>query len=293
MHQSSMPEVGHVYLSISVVIFQPNLALLRRTLSSLRGSIAHLRAQRGSVLPVSVVLVNNGTEVYSDAWANVFEQDAIEYKVIIGHGNVGYGRGHNLAIECLASDYHLVLNPDVEMAEDALAQAMDFFDKHPTVAALTPHISGEDGVTQYLCRRYPTVLDLLVRGFLRGKAQALFARRLARYELRELIESQSDAQESVAQTKDSFIAPQIISGCYMMFRTSVLKKLGGFDARYFLYFEDYDLSLRVSAVSKIAYVPAVHIVHFGGGASKKGWCHIRMFAVSAYRFFNRFGWRWL
>ncbi|PRF94602.1 hypothetical protein C6Q22_02415 [Burkholderia multivorans] len=85
--------------------------------------------------------------------------------------------------------------------------------------------------------------------------------------------------------------PPIVSGCFMMFRTEVLKKLGGFDPRYFLYFEDYDLSLRAHEVADVAYVPSVRVIHHGGGASRKGFTHIRMFAVSAFKFFNRFGWR--
>lgn len=283
----------HVDLSVSVVIFKPNLILLNRTLESLRLAIFYLRARRNRALSISIALVNNGADVMPDTWASVFKRDAIEYKVIAGHGNIGYGRGHNLAIEYLASDFHLILNPDVEMAEDALIHALNFFDKHPEIGLLAPHVSGQDGMTQYLCRRYPTVLDLFARGFLRGKAQALFAQRLARYELRDLIIAESTTHEQANQMTDTFISPKIISGCYMIFRMDVLKKLNGFDPRYFLYFEDYDLSLRASAIARIAYVPAIRIVHFGGDASKKGWRHIRMFTISAYRFFNRFGWRWL
>jgi len=87
--------------------------------------------------------------------------------------------------------------------------------------------------------------------------------------------------------------PPIVSGCFMMFRTSVLKQLAGFDPRYFLYFEDYDLSLRTHAVARVAYVPNVRVLHHGGGASRKGSSHIRMFISSAFKFFNRFGWKWL
>jgi GT2 family glycosyltransferase len=87
--------------------------------------------------------------------------------------------------------------------------------------------------------------------------------------------------------------PPIVSGCFMLFRTSVLKKLAGFDARYFLYFEDYDLSLRTHEVARVAYAPAVRVLHHGGGAARKGSAHIRMFVASAYKFFSRFGWKWL
>ena len=53
-------------------------------------------------------------------------------------------------------------------------------------------------------------------------------------------------------------------------RTKSFKKIRGFDKRYFLYFEDFDLSLRMSKVGKLVYAPNVKITHGGGGASKKG-----------------------
>jgi GT2 family glycosyltransferase len=126
------------------------------------------------------------------------------------------------------------------------------------------------------------LLDLFVRGFLPGSVRRLFARRLARYEMRDLINE-----------KDIVWDPPIVSGCFMLFRTSVLKKLAGFDTRYFLYFEDYDLSLRAHDVARVVYAPAVRVLHHGGGAARKGSGHIRMFVASAYKFFSRFGWKWL
>lgn len=87
--------------------------------------------------------------------------------------------------------------------------------------------------------------------------------------------------------------PPIVSGCFMLFRTEPLKALKGFDPRYFLYFEDYDLSLRTAKLARIAYVPAVRVIHHGGGASRKGMAHVRMFVASAFKFYNRFGWKWL
>ena len=74
--------------------------------------------------------------------------------------------------------------------------------------------------------------------------------------------------------------PPIVSGCFMLFRTDVLQQLEGFDPRFFLYFEDFDISLRAGRVSRIAYVPQVKVVHHGGHASRKGWRHIWMFGRS-------------
>ena len=87
--------------------------------------------------------------------------------------------------------------------------------------------------------------------------------------------------------------PTVVSGCFMLFRTAVLKELGGFDPSFFLYFEDFDLAIRSTRVTRVAYVPQVSIVHYGGNAARKGVKHVRMFAGSAFRFYNKHGWKWL
>ena len=77
----------------------------------------------------------------------------------------------------------------------------------------------------------------------------------------------------------------------MLARAEVLRALGGFSSRYFLYFEDFDLSLRLGRIAAIAYVPAVRIVHLGGEAARKGRLHQRLFLRSALTFFGSHGWK--
>jgi GT2 family glycosyltransferase len=77
----------------------------------------------------------------------------------------------------------------------------------------------------------------------------------------------------------------------MLCRLVPLQAVGGFSPEYFLYFEDFDLSLRFAGEGQIAYVPAVRITHTGGYAAGKGWRHRRLFLRSAMRFFGRHGWR--
>ena len=93
--------------------------------------------------------------------------------------------------------------------------------------------------------------------------------------------------------REPYFDPPIVSGCFMLLRTPVLKQLGGFDPRYFLYFEDFDLSIRAARMTRIAYVPSVRITHLGGQAARKGLKHVRMFITSAYKFYSRHGWRWV
>jgi hypothetical protein len=83
----------------------------------------------------------------------------------------------------------------------------------------------------------------------------------------------------------------IASGCFMLARRSVLQAIDGFSPAYFLYFEDFDLSLRLHQVADIAYLPQVHILHRGGYAAQKGWTHRWLFLRSAITFFRRHGWK--
>jgi hypothetical protein len=77
----------------------------------------------------------------------------------------------------------------------------------------------------------------------------------------------------------------------MLFKSKSFASLGGFDAGYFLYFEDFDLSLKAGALGMSAYFPQMRVKHGGGGAGKKGFLHIRYFVASALRYFRRNGLR--
>ncbi len=74
----------------------------------------------------------------------------------------------------------------------------------------------------------------------------------------------------------------------MLYRGDVFRQLNGFDPRYLLYFEDFDISLRTGKISRIAYVPAIRIVHEGGHAARKGLWHIWQFARSAAIFYSTY-----
>jgi GT2 family glycosyltransferase len=132
---------------------------------------------------------------------------------------------------------------------------------------------------QYLCKRYPSLWVLFLRGFAPARLRRRFAPALDHYEMRDVI-------------GDRFVpGVPLASGCFMLARTPLLTRVGGFDPRFFMYFEDYDLSLRVGRESQVAYVPRARIVHHGGDASRKGVRHVAWFMRSAWRFFARHGWR--
>lgn len=272
-------------LSVSIVIYRSALDVLSATLATLLASVVHA-LQNADLCAASITLVNNGQPnsalgaLIQSYTAQAAEKN-VRVNLIEGHGNVGYGRGHNLAVLGSSSDYHLILNPDVELSEDTLSQGLRFLAVNQEIVALSPAVFEEDGSKQYGCKRFPSVLDFLLRGFAPLSVKQRFAKRLAHYEMQELAEHEASTDIP------------IISGCFMLFRAQALKAVKGFDERYFLYFEDFDLSLRMHSIGALAYLPTMKIVHLGGNSAKKGLKHIGMFARSGARFYNTHGWRLL
>jgi len=269
-------------LSVSVVVYRPDLDVLRATLDALGRSLDEA-VEAGLLSSATFWLIDNGSDDSGTVDGVVARalggRPWLALRTCRGHGNIGYGRGHNLALHATDAHYHLVLNPDAIAAPSAVAESLRFLADHPDTGWVTPRSRDEGGNLLHLCKRYPSVLTLALRGFAPRGVQRLFRARLYHYERRDLAQS--------APTHGIEVA----SGCYMFLRRSVVGALGGFDPAYFLYFEDFDLSLRVGAVSSIAYVPSVEIVHLGGDAAKKGLRHSAMFLRSALTFFRTHGWK--
>ena len=265
-------------LSVSVVTYGPDMKLLRDTLQSLSAAISAAQAA-GSLSAGSIEVVDNGPGV---EWAGPLKELALRFnaRVVSGHGNVGYGRGHNIALLASKAEFHLVLNPDVIVDERAIDEALRFMAAHPQVVMLAPQVRGAEGGQQFLCKRYPSILDLALRGFAPAWLKRRFDARLAYYEMRDLPLYQPT------------LGVPILSGSFMFCRRGPIASIGGFADAFFVYFEDFDLSLRASRVGVLAFVPQVRAVHFGGNAARKGWRHILLFARGAVVFFGRNGWRW-
>jgi len=268
-------------LSASIVTYRPEPGLFSRALASLAAAIAEAR-RAGELGDARLVVIDNGPpETRRDVTVALaaWPASAGPVEVLAGHGNVGYGRANNLAIERVRSDFHLIMNPDVELEPSALREALAAARAHPEVGMLAPAVLGEDGELQYLCKRYPSVWVLFLRGFAPAMLRRRFARAIDHYEMRDVI-------------ADRFVpSVPLASGCFMLARTALLARVGGFDPRFFMYFEDYDLSLRVGREAAVAYVPQARILHHGGEASRKGLRHVAWFVSSAWRFFARHGWK--
>ena len=273
-------------LTVSIVTYQSDSVLFARTLQTLCDAIHYAKEHRPAFFCELYIIENDQVERRNFKQAESLSDSLIwqvfdDVVIRAANSNLGYGRGHNLAISDSVSDIHLVLNPDVCLDVQAISRGLLYLQAFPDTVMVAPQVEDANGNPLYLCKEFPAVFDLFLRGFSPPWVQQYFQGRLSRYEMRRLAE-QSEPVKNI----------NIASGCCMLIRSESLKKLQGFDTRFFLYFEDFDLSLRLLDLGHITYLPEMKIIHYGGHAARKGWRHILLFAESGLKFYRRHGWRW-
>ncbi|MET0497679.1 MAG: glycosyltransferase [Steroidobacteraceae bacterium] len=190
--------------------------------------------------------------------------------------NLGYGRGHNIAISdsIRRHRYHVVSNPDIRLGKNVLRELFAVMEARSDVGLSMPEVVGPDGVRHYLCKRAPSPFQLLPASLV---PHAWWAKRRAYFEMREY-------------SYDREIEAECLSGCFMFLRSSILQRTGAFDERFFMYFEDFDLSRRVRRVARNLYFPAVHVIHEHRSEHRRSWRLLRAFGMSAIRYFSKWGW---
>ncbi len=260
-------------LSVSIVTYFSDDQWFKSTCAALFAAIAHARAHAG-LDAADVYLIDNSDD-NSDTTA-LFAGvtcTAAHIHILSGHGNVGYGAGHNLSLLATEADYHLVLNPDVTMRRNAITQALLIMAARKDAMCITPNARDTQGAFASLCKRRVTPLILGLRAFGSASMRARYQKLLDAYEYRG---------ELGAEVKEVLTA----SGAFMLLNARTAQKLGGFDSQFFLHFEDVDLSLRLHARGKILYAPEVIVVHAGGNAAVKHGKHI---LKNGAKYFRKWG----
>lgn len=201
--------------------------------------------------------------------------EKIEY--IFGQGNVGFGKGNNIAIRKAieaGSEYHVVLNADIIFEPEDMAVLVNYMRQHNEVGQMLPKVIYPDGRLQYLCRLLPTPLDMFGRRLLPA---SWMKKRNARYEMH------------ISGYNKIFNAPTL-SGCFMLLNTSILKKAGLFDERFFMYFEDNDLTRRIHQISDTIYYPDITIIHNHASEHRHNKFLLKESIKSSIKYFNKWGW---
>lgn len=165
-----------------------------------------------------------------------------EIKVIEGKDNKGFGYGHNQIIKRVKSAYHVVINPDIVIDTDAISEMAAYMQAHPQIGLMVPKVLNPDGTEQFLQKMQPNFKSVILSKFkwFRGYRD---------------IFTMADVHVTEPVTCTN------ISGSFFMADTKKLKKLKGFDQRYFMYYEDSDLAMRMQKIAGIVYHPNIYVYH--------------------------------
>ena len=253
-------------ISIAIVTYN-NSSVIKKCLYSIFETIKNLKFE--------LIIVDNGS---SDNNVEIIEKDFKNVRLIKNDKNVGFGVAHNIAIKLAKGRYHLVLNPDIIFTENSIEKLLNFMEKNPDVGLISPKIVSPDGTIQYLCKRSPCVFDLCIRRFTPGFIQKLFKKRIDFFEMKDT-------------GYNKIMDVCYLSGSFMLFRKSVLEKIGGFDENFFMYSEDADITHRIGEISRALFYPYTSVVHLWERGSHK---NIKLFfisLISTVKYFNKWGWK--
>lgn len=222
-----------------------------------------LRATNGFDAEV-IVVDNNSTDGSMQMVAEKFPTVIrIENK-----DNAGFGKANNQGVAIAKGEYILFLNPDTVMPEDFFTKTIGYMDAHPEAGSIGPKLL--DGKGQFAPDGKKSFPSLSVAIFKTTGINKVFSK-----------SPYFNKYYAVHIGDDETAAVDVLSGCCMLVRTSVLPKIGGaFDEDYFMYCEDVDLSYRIQKAGyQNIYFPEATLIHYKGESTRKA-------TLSYVRIFN-------
>jgi N-acetylglucosaminyl-diphospho-decaprenol L-rhamnosyltransferase len=171
----------------------------------------------------------------------------------------GFGANHNAAFTRCRTPYFCVVNPDIRLPADpfpGLLQALE----QPAAGVAGPLVRSPSGEAEDSARRFPTPAFLLAKlAGARGGPEYPHDR--------------------------GPIGVDWVAGMFMLFSSDAFRVIGGFDERYFLYYEDADICRRLlKAGRRAVYQPAAEVTHDARRASRRDLAHLRWHLRSMLRF---------
>ena len=268
---SERPSKLAARITVGIVTYN-SAAVIGETLKSL--SDAH-----GGDESVAIILWDNMSTDETVSIVCGIAEGAARMQVVEGADNPGFGIAHNRILTRVESEFHVICNPDILVSHKAIENCVEFLEQNPQIGLVSPRMTYRDGSHQRSTRRNPTVLDLALRRLVPARLRSIFARRIDYYEMADL------------GYEAPFDVP-FATGSFMVCRTSALRAVGGFDERYFLYFEDADLSRSLQRAGwRTVYFPGATVVH---GWERSAHKNLRMAFVllqNGIRYFNKWGWK--
>lgn len=238
---TSMPRPAVTGVAVVIVSYNTR-ELLARCLESLSGEGAS-----------ETVVVDNGS---TDGSAALVSERFPGVRVIANETNTGYGSAANAGIRGVSAPFVLLLNADTEVQPGCLAALARAAARAPQRAIIAPAIMDPSGTAEPSCFPFPGTLGWL----LENEPLATVTRNVAPLMRRAASFRPRDTEHPV---------PWAL-GCALLIRRAALEEVGGFDESYFMYYEEVDLSRRLTDAGwQIWFTPEARVKHVGGASTSQ------------------------
>ncbi|MBS4001150.1 MAG: glycosyltransferase family 2 protein [Desulfobulbaceae bacterium] len=202
-----------------------------------------------SKINYEIIIVDNASTDGSQEILTGFKIKDLRLKVILNNQNLGFGAGCNKGIKISHGEYILILNPDIAVLENSIDSLVKFMEENKKVGIVGPQLLNPDRTIQKSCFRYPCWHMPILRRTMLGKLP------WAKEKLNDYLMSDFNHQST---KKVDWIL-----GAALMLRKEMIKKIGLFDERFFLYFEDIDLCRRANKKGwDVVYCPDSKMFHY-------------------------------
>jgi GT2 family glycosyltransferase len=230
---------------VSIVIVSFN------TRDLLRDCLNTVARECGSVT-YEILVVDSASR---DGSVEMVAKEFPEVRLITSSVNLGFAGANNRAFPACRGRYVVLLNSDAFLTSGALPLSVKHMEENPRVGIGGARLVGRDGGWQPSARMFPSILnDLLMLSGLSGRfPKSRFFGRVDRTWASPLEEADVDW----------------VPGAYSIIRRDALEKVGYFDSRFFLYYEEVDLCRRFKNEGYgVHYWPDIEVIHLGGESSK-------------------------
>ena len=199
-----------------------------------------------------IVIDNNST----DRSVNMLRDNFKQIKLIKNKINLGFAKAVNLGLKKSKGRYVALVNPDAYFIENSFSICRVFLEENSNIGVIGCKVMNEDGTLQLSSRRnFPYIYSYCFK--MLGISKIFPKNKIfSNY-------NQTYIDEDIIQETQS------ISGAFMMFEKKIIDKIGYFDERFFLYFEDTDFCFRaIKAGYKVIYYPLTKFFHYKSMSSK-------------------------
>lgn len=220
-----------------------------------------------------IFVVDNAS---NDGSIEAIEKQFPNINIIKSEINGGFGFANNLAIKQAKGKYILCLNTDTLLINNAIKIMFDFMkrEENSNVGACGGYLVDMNLKPVHCGGRLPSLKEIIWKLGLRQIFKNYYKNNISM----NLISDDNNINKKIGY----------ITGADILFRKSVLDKVGLFDENFFMYYEETDLQYRMQSVGYgIKFVPDARIIHLEGKSENNNYKKKERFKKSEIYYFKK------